>query len=66
MFKNEKKMFEALAEFLLVGMKAHREEGGGRILLDNNTCGGTVMLGPIRLHKGKGSNPKLNISRLTS
>jgi hypothetical protein len=46
-------MFEALAEFLLQGMKAHREEGGGKILLGNNTCDGKVMLGSIICAGGK-------------
>jgi hypothetical protein len=39
---------EKRAEILLAGMKAHREEGGGRILLGDNTSGGAVMLRPIR------------------
>jgi len=38
------------AKFFLVGMKGHRDEGDGRILLGNNTSGGAVMLWPIRFH----------------
>jgi len=30
------------------GMKAQRDEGGGRIMLGDNTRGGVVMLWPIR------------------
>jgi len=41
-------VFEALAEFLLEGMRAKRDEGVGRILLGDNTGGWAVMLGPIR------------------
>jgi len=42
-------VFEAFAEFLLEGMRAQRDEGDGRILLSDNTGGGTVMLGPTSL-----------------
>ena len=42
-------MFEAFAEFLHEGMREQRDEGDGRILLGDNTGGGAVMLGPIRL-----------------
>ena len=38
-----------LAEFFLVEIKAQRDQGGGRILLGENTCGGAVMLRPIRV-----------------
>jgi len=37
------------AEFFVAGVKA-RDEGGGRILLGDNTRGGVVMLRPIKLH----------------
>ena len=36
-------------EFFLSLLKAQREKRGGRILLDDNPVGGTVMMGPIRL-----------------
>jgi hypothetical protein len=39
-----------LTEFFLAAMKAQRDEGGGRILLGDNTGFGTVMLPPIKLH----------------
>jgi hypothetical protein len=32
----------------LEGMKAQADEGGGRILLGDNTGGGAIMLRPIR------------------
>jgi len=38
------------AKFFLVGKKAHRDKGDGRMLLGNNTSGGAVMLWPIRFH----------------
>jgi hypothetical protein len=36
------------AEFFLKEMKAQGDEGGGRILLGDNTGGGVVMLLPSR------------------
>ena len=38
-------------EIFLAAMKAQRGEGGGRILLGDNTGVGAVMLPPIRLHR---------------
>ena len=37
----------------LAAMKAQRDEGGGRILLGDNTGVGAVMLPPIRLRCGE-------------
>jgi len=37
------------AEFFRAGMKVQRDEGDGRILLGDNTGGGTVRLWPIKL-----------------
>ena len=37
------------SEFFLVGIKAQRDQGCGRILLDENTGGGAVMLRPIKV-----------------
>lgn len=34
--------------FYLAVMKAQRHDGGGRILLGDNTCGAAVMLRPIK------------------
>jgi hypothetical protein len=39
------------AEIFIVRMKVQRVEGGGRILLGDNTGGGTVMLQPIKFQK---------------
>ena len=44
------KVFERYAKFFVAGMKAQGDEGGGRILLGDNTGCGAVMLRPIRLH----------------
>jgi hypothetical protein len=35
------------AEFCFTGMRAQWDEGGGKILLGDNTGGGAVMLRPI-------------------
>lgn len=42
------KLFENALQFSLRGMKAQRDEGGGRILLGDNRGGGAVMVRPIR------------------
>jgi len=39
--------FEARAEIFLAGLKAQRDEGGGRILLGENMGCGAIVLRPI-------------------
>jgi hypothetical protein len=41
-------ILENRAGFFFEGMKAQWDEGGGRVLLGDNTCGGVVTLLPIR------------------
>jgi hypothetical protein len=47
--KKGNSIFETSAEFFVAGVKAQWDEGGGGILLGDNTSGGVVMLRPIRL-----------------
>jgi hypothetical protein len=44
------------AESFVVVVKAQWGEGGGRILLGDNTGGGTVMLRPVKLQCAGSSN----------
>jgi hypothetical protein len=43
-------IFEEGSEFLMVGMKVQWNEGGGRILLGDNSGGGADKLWPVRRH----------------
>ena len=45
-----KSIFEISAEFLLAGMKAEWDAGGGRIVLGDTTGGWAVILRPVRFH----------------
>jgi hypothetical protein len=47
--KKGTQLFQKRAKFFHAGMKAKRDEGGGRILLGDNTGSGAVILRPIRL-----------------
>jgi len=46
--KTETNISETDAEFFLAGMRQKWDEGGGRVLLGDNTRGGEVMMWPIR------------------
>ena len=41
-------IFEMCVELFIARLKTQWEEGGGRLLLGNNTGGGAVMFWPIR------------------
>jgi hypothetical protein len=45
------KIFARSAKMFLAAMKAQREEGDGRLLLGDDTGGGTVMLRPTRFQR---------------
>ena len=45
-----KSIFETRAKFLMPGIKAQRECGGGRIMLGDNTDSRAVMLWPVKFH----------------
>ena len=47
-FQLRNNIYETHAEYFFAGLKAQREEGGGRILLGDNKDGGAVILRPIR------------------
>lgn len=42
--------FETHTKFYFVGLKAQRYEGGGRMLLGDNTGSGAIMLLPCKSH----------------
>jgi hypothetical protein len=49
--QNEITFFKKRAEIFLAGIKEQLDEGDGRILLGDNTGGGTVMLRPITFQR---------------
>ena len=48
--KKSKSIFDTRAVFFTPGIKAQRDEGGGRIKLGDNTDGRAVMLWPMKFY----------------